>query len=435
MLPRHYHCRKMVEHVDVPWTSHFLPTRSKWRVQARRLRKPMTELAVVSCIMTSCSCWRYCWGQCIQFDPTEQKVSRRRQGCRRPNRVLSRQDTFVFSFPYLLQSYVPTRQGRVPLDWADEVLVSPRLPPFSWYLWGKVGVQPKKRLDVWCQGALSWTSGALRKWRLNHSNLVHDKLWISFGRTSIRLFVLVAATIVVVVVKCMLLALSEGEILSHQIYSRREPRCGQRDASVQYRVLLADWCCVMLEEGWCKAPTIECRKHAAMQRMMGGAVGAMAPKRKWLFSIISKDIGGTTNHQPHCAYWIQYDLHLLAIHALLKWIYSILKYMAYSSYWRGWMKSIQIFYFCFAAPSLLARLRYGHKMVGSCREILLRKISKVQSGRTSGMICSHNGKIGLVGNVRSRRKEVALKVKEQATTAKLEASEFKEVQSIVTKDV
>lgn len=74
--------------------------------------------------------------------------------------------------------------------------------------------------------------------------------------------------------------------------------------------------------------------------------------------------------------------------------------MEYSSYWRGWMKSNQIFYFCFAAPSLLARLRYGHKMVGSCREILLQKISKVQSGWTSGMICSHNGKIGLVGNVR-----------------------------------
>jgi hypothetical protein len=48
--------------------------------------------------------------------------------------------------------------------------------------------------------------------------------------------------------------------------------------------------------------------------------------------------------------------------------------MEYSSYWRGWMKSNQIFYFCFAAPSLLARLRYaGHKMVGSCREILLRR--------------------------------------------------------------
>jgi hypothetical protein len=46
-----------------------------------------------------------------------------------------------------------------------------------------------------------------------------------------------------------------------------------------------------------------------------------------------------------------YDLHLLAIHALLR-IYSILKYIAYSSYWRGWVKSIQIFYFCFAAPSL-----------------------------------------------------------------------------------
>ena len=99
------------------------------------------------------------------------------------------------------------------------------------YLWGKVGVQPKKRLDVWCQGALSWTSGALRKWRLNHSNLVHDKLWITFGRKSIRLSIVAAATIVVVVVKCMLLALSEGEILSHQIYSRREPRCGQRNAS------------------------------------------------------------------------------------------------------------------------------------------------------------------------------------------------------------
>jgi hypothetical protein len=101
------------------------------------------------------------------------------------------------------------------------------------YLWGKVGVQPKKRLDVWCQGALSWTSGALRIWRLNHSNLVHDKLWITFGRKSIRLSIVVAAAtiVVVVVVKCMLLALSEGEILSHQIYSRREPRCGQRNAS------------------------------------------------------------------------------------------------------------------------------------------------------------------------------------------------------------
>ena len=133
--------------------------------------------------------------------------------------------------------------------------------------------------------------------------------------------------------------------------------------------------------------------------VMCGSVGAMAPKRKWHFSIISKDIGGTTNPiTAHIEY--QYALHLLAIHALLKWIYSILKYMEYSSYWRGWMKSSQIFYFCFAAPSLLARLRYGHKMVGSCREILLQKISKVQSGWTSGMICSHNGKIGLVGNVR-----------------------------------
>jgi hypothetical protein len=44
------------------------------------------------------------------------------------------------------------------------------------------------------------------------------------------------------------------------------------------------------------------------------------------------------------------DLHLLAIHALLR-IYSILKYIAYSSYWRGWVKSIEIFYFCFTAPS------------------------------------------------------------------------------------
>jgi hypothetical protein len=60
------------------------------------------------------------------------------------------------------------------------------------------------------------------------------------------------------------------------------------------------------------------------------------------------------------------------------------------------------------------------------------------ASRTSGIVYSHNGKRGLVGNVRivtESRLKMALKVKEQAATARLVASEFKEVQSIVIKDV
>jgi hypothetical protein len=48
--------------------------------------------------------------------------------------------------------------------------------------------------------------------------------------------------------------------------------------------------------------------------------------------------------------------------------------MAYSSYWRGWLKSIQIFYFCFAAPSFGATKWWAPPLLRG--EILLRKISK-----------------------------------------------------------
>jgi hypothetical protein len=77
----------------------------------------------------------------------------------------------------------------------------------------------------------------------------------------------------------LLLRLSSSSSSAHCWHCRREKFClikytvvASHDAvnamPATYRALLADWCCIILEEGWCKAPTIECRQHAAMRRMM-----------------------------------------------------------------------------------------------------------------------------------------------------------------------
>ena len=82
MLPRYYHCRKMVQHVGVPpGTSHFLPTRSKQVTRASSSSSAETHDGTFSCVMRNDKSFVLPFvtvgDTASNIDPMEQTVSRR----------------------------------------------------------------------------------------------------------------------------------------------------------------------------------------------------------------------------------------------------------------------------------------------------------------------------------------------------------------------
>ena len=155
---------------------------------------------------------------------------------------------------------------------------------------------------------------------------------------------------------------------------------------------------------------------------------------------------GKTAQQQHTAYWMWpsftgysccFEVNLLHFSS-----------MAYSSDWHGWKKYSNFLLLIRGALSLLARdsvtdtkwwTDLAPPLASSLRRNLLRKISKVQSGRTSGIVCSHNGKRGLVGNVRIATKRRGGNECGSRNKSEERPSNWRlpiwEKQSIVTKDV